>query len=440
MAIVSLAAIMLKFRKLTGTSNSLQITDADIKDYINSFYSYDFPAQFRSLKLKDKYTFNTIQGIDTYPFNSEQYTTVEMPCYCMKREIKLFQDPWNFYGVNFNWQQQQNFAFANTATGSGPYTGQLSAIPLIRSVNNDPAASPTSNAVPGSGGNVTSGVITGATQANPCVITSVAHGLFSGAIIKISAVVGMTQLNGNTFIVSVINANSFSINIDSTGYTAYVSGGSWTTQAAYPSQGYSGYQTGRVQNILITANTATGTLNVTDDGNGNLIGDISVAAGTNTINYFTGAVSVKFSSAPLAGNAIQIQYNPVQPNIPLSILFFQNQFTLRPVPDRGYTVELIAYRQPSQALLTNQNTPNAGTPELSEWWECIAFGAAKKFYEDRLDPDGIALMDKSLRERYDVAYTRTYAQLGKQRIGTIYADQLTGNYGGNMAFGNNGSV
>lgn len=356
MAIVSLSAIMLKFRKLTGTSNSLQITDGDIKDYINSFYSYDFPAQFRSLKLKDKYTFNTIQGIDVYAFNSEQYTTVEMPCYCMKREIKLFQDPWNFYGVNFNWQQQQNFTFSNGTIG--PYAGQLSAIPLIRSVNNNPATAATPNQPPAA-----------------------------------------------------------------------------STPTSYPSQGYSGYQAGRVQNILITSNTATGTLNVTDDGNGNLIGDCV----SGTINYFTGVIAnLVFTSAPTSGNAIQIQYNPVQPSIPLSIMFFQNQFTLRPVPDRGYTVELIAYRQPSQALLTLG--ADAGTPELSEWWECLAFGAAKKFYEDRLDPDGIALMDKSLRERYDVAYTRTYAQLGKQRIGTIYADQLTGNYGGNMAFGNNGSV
>jgi hypothetical protein len=371
MAIVNLNAIRQKFRKLTGAGNAQQITNAVIDDYLNSFYSYDFPAQFRSLKLKDKYTFNTIQGIDTYAFNSEQYTTVEMPCYCMKREIKLFQDPWNFYGVNFNWQQQQNFAFGSGI--AGPYSGQLSAFPLIRSVNNKPQT-------------VTMGNITPNTPPSPI-----------------------------------------------------------TAPQPYPSQAYSGFAAGRVQNILITANTSTSTLNVTDDGNGALIEYINDANGfplytspAGSINYQTGAISVTFSQAIPQGNAIQAQYNPVQEAIPLSILFFQNQFTLRPVPDQGYTVELIAYRQPSQALFTTLS--GGGTPELSEWWECLAFGAAKKFYEDRLDPDGIALMDKSLRERYDVAYTRTYAQLGKQRIGTIYADQLTGNYGGNMAFGNNGSV
>src|ERR1044071_7246405 len=125
MPIVTLSSIYAKIRRLTG-SDFLQLPDVaiagdpnsvGIADYINSFYNYDLPAQFRSLKLKDKYTFNTIALIDTYPFNSEQYTTVEMPCYCMKREIALYNDPYSFYGANFNWQQQTNFSFGNGTNG-----------------------------------------------------------------------------------------------------------------------------------------------------------------------------------------------------------------------------------------------------------------------------------------------------------------------------------
>lgn len=80
-----------------------------------------------------------------------------------------------------------------------------------------------------------SGVITGATQANPCVITDVAHGLTSGQRIIIEAVAGMTQLNGNLYYVSVLTADTFSLYsdaalttaINSTGYGAYTSGGTW---------------------------------------------------------------------------------------------------------------------------------------------------------------------------------------------------------------------
>lgn len=338
MSIATLDDIITKVRRLTGSGNSLQLTDSEIIDYINSFYLYDFPAQFRSLKLKDKLTFNTVRGIDTYSFNTSAYTTVEMPCYCMKREIQLFQDPWSFYGVNFNWQQQQNFA---TGDGTkGPYTGTCSSTPLIRSVNND------------------------------------------------SSTVG--------------------------------------------------YPISRVQNILITANSSLGsTQNVTDVGGGTTSSTLT-GDGTGTINYETGAISVTFTNVVPSGENIQIQYNPTSLSIPLSILFFQNQFTLRPVPDRGYTIELVAYRLPSQALLgsTDPDVPTlTGTPEILEWWETLAFGAAKKVYEDRLDPDGIMMMDKGLNERYSLNMTRTYAQLGKQSMNSIFRDQLSYNYGSGGGFG-----
>jgi elongation factor P hydroxylase len=87
---------------------------------------------------------------------------------------------------------------------------------------------------------------------------------------------------------------------------------------------------------------------------------------------------------------------------------------------------------------TDPDQPNlTGKPELTEWWECVAFGAAKKVYEDRLDPDGVALMDKGLMERYAIAEVRTYAQIGKARIPTLFADQLQQSYGsGAFGFGN----
>jgi hypothetical protein len=166
---------------------------------------------------------------------------------------------------------------------------------------------------------------------------------------------------------------------------------------------------------------------VTDDGAGNLI-DPDSGVNRGTINYTTGAVSVTFANAITANEQITSEYNPVQEAIPQAILFFQDQFTLRPVPDRGYTVELVAYRTPSQALLGSGTTTNmAGVPELLEWWETLAFGAAKKVYEDRNDMEGVQMMQMSLAQRFADNETRTYAQIGKQSIGTIYTNQLHGN-------------
>lgn len=79
----------------------------------------------------------------------------------------------------------------------------------------------------------TEGTITGATAADPCVITSTAHGLSTADKIAIRNVAGMVELNVDTaFTITVVDANSFSLDgIDSTGYTAYTSGGTWVLQA-----------------------------------------------------------------------------------------------------------------------------------------------------------------------------------------------------------------
>lgn len=73
--------------------------------------------------------------------------------------------------------------------------------------------------------------ITGATQANPCVLTVTGHSFSSGDEVFVESVVGMTELNNRSFLVVVIDPNTFSLTdldgnaIDSTAFTAYTSGG-----------------------------------------------------------------------------------------------------------------------------------------------------------------------------------------------------------------------
>lgn len=68
--------------------------------------------------------------------------------------------------------------------------------------------------------------ITGITQANPAVVTSSSHGFTNGKAVYIQDVVGMTEVNGTWFTVANATANTFELQgVDSTGYTAYSSGG-----------------------------------------------------------------------------------------------------------------------------------------------------------------------------------------------------------------------
>lgn len=75
-------------------------------------------------------------------------------------------------------------------------------------------------------------MITAATNANPLVITSSAHGFSNGDWVYISGVGGMTQLNGITWIVTNVTTNTFHLTdlfgaaVNSTAYGVFTSGGS----------------------------------------------------------------------------------------------------------------------------------------------------------------------------------------------------------------------
>lgn len=71
----------------------------------------------------------------------------------------------------------------------------------------------------------TSTAITGISRANPGVVTAVAHGLTTGDHVWISGVSGMTQVNRRRFTATVLTADTFSIGIDTSAYTAWSSGG-----------------------------------------------------------------------------------------------------------------------------------------------------------------------------------------------------------------------
>lgn len=82
--------------------------------------------------------------------------------------------------------------------------------------------------------------ITGATQADPCVITSASHGLSADQIIAIWDVVGMTDLNGKRYVITSVTTHTITIEdengnpIDATEFDAYVSGGKLGVVAADP--------------------------------------------------------------------------------------------------------------------------------------------------------------------------------------------------------------
>lgn len=152
-----------------------------------------------------------------------------------------------------------------------------------------------------------------------------------------------------------------------------------------------------------------------------VVPDTTTSVGT--INYVTGVYTFTFPAAPGSGEAINSQTIPYQAARPQSILFYDNKFTVRPVPDRVYTVEMEVYKQPTELF------EDLDQVELDQWWQYIAYGAAKKVFEDRLDVESVQLIMPEFKQQERLVLRRTIVQQTKERSSTIYTNQTDLNSG-----------
>ena len=136
-----------------------------------------------------------------------------------------------------------------------------------------------------------------------------------------------------------------------------------------------------------------------DQGDGTLSGD-----GTGTINYATGAFSATFTNPPASTLTIYDKYQAYQANRPQGCMFFENEFTLMPVPDQVYQIRMQGFVLPT--LLVS----DTDIPTQPEWGPLIAYGAALELFADRGDNDNYERYYPLLKRQENVALSRTIQQ------------------------------
>lgn len=187
-------------------------------------------------------------------------------------------------------------------------------------------------------------------------------------------------------------------------------------------------------------------ITLVDDGLGNLWdpSDLSTNptfpnAARGSINYITGAINIfdpgtnvnhGFKSIIPTGNQINVTYIPYVASRPQSVVFFQDQFILYPIPDQAYTVSFEAYKYP----IAFDGTLNV-SPQLREWWQLLAYGAADKIFSDNADFENLAKFRPLLQEQMDLVQRRTIVQQTAERTSTIYTEQS--GFLSQFPFGNN---
>jgi hypothetical protein len=179
-------------------------------------------------------------------------------------------------------------------------------------------------------------------------------------------------------------------------------------------------------NVLISGKAASGlSVSLIDDGQGSLfdITDTDCSLPRGTINYITGAISIPappalgFATPIAVGESINAQYIPYQASRPQSAIFFNDQIMLYPVPDEAYTVSFEAFKYPTALAAAGD------TPQLLEWWQLLAYGAADKIFSDNADFDSMQKFRPLLDEQMRLVQRRTLQQYSSERTASIYTEQ-----------------
>lgn len=167
-------------------------------------------------------------------------------------------------------------------------------------------------------------------------------------------------------------------------------------------------------NVLISSvDTGGDPLQVFDDGFGSLTGDVTVPG---TIAYLVGTYDVDFDLPPYSGEDIWIQYVPYTAAIPDTILFKNNEFLLRPIPDGTYAVEVQGFIRPTELLVDSE------IPELAEWWQLISLGACIKVFQDRSDFESVTNIAPEFERQEMLVNRRNIVQNSGKRAATIYSN------------------
>ena len=63
-------------------------------------------------------------------------------------------------------------------------------------------------------------------------------------------------------------------------------------------------------------------------------------------------------------------------------------------------------------------------PQLSQWWQYIAYGAAKKIFEDRMDTDSLQMIMPEYKNQERLVERRTIVNAASERTATIFTEQV----------------
>jgi hypothetical protein len=315
----TLNRIRTEVRRIARVPDPTLMTNAQIDDYVNTFYLYDMPMNLRLFNLREVFTFYTVPNVDTY---RSQGSNENNDFYEFKNLITAIHPPVFMGGQQGYFTQYRDAFYSNWSQVV------LSQDSTLR-------------------GNGTTGTFTGIINSFPLLQNNVSF--------------------------SALDINNIAMNL-----------------VDYPIDRVSG-------NLALENQAAT------------------PATIYGTINYLDGTYSFNFPRNTLNGaqNIIYQNFIPYKPGRPSSMLYFDDAFVLRPVPDRVYPITVEADIVPTELLDASDN------PKLNQWWQYIALGTCLKIFRSRMDMNSFNLLYPEFKEQETMIVSRSDQQQVNCRTQTL---------------------
>ena len=416
------AYIERKIRRLTSSPTESTLPTAYIQTQVNTFYNSDFPYAIKLDQMRSVYSFYTRPYVDTYPLDVNYNQGVRGPMYVDGIQGAFYKDRQQFFNLFPKWPTQ----FQQSEGVSGSISNVVVLGTLV-------------------------------------TVTTDTSGLISGDIVTFSGIQGITGVNGNTYSVTVVDATTLSFNAVSPG-GSYTGGGSWISSSSFnfyvsPTPFLRGevtiggtltsgsaFSIGDIPYIdVVQGCTDTlGKLQLQTPGNiiskptqtssvqgmKNLNLAVSAAGpgpgqdavqNVGTVNYVTGQMVFRIPGGQslAAGTHMTIWVSQYSNGRPYTMLFWNNQFTVRPVPKLVHKVTVETYLSPVQFMLTTDN------PILNQWAQYIAYGVSAEIMRDRNDFEAVAqLMEGMQRQESLVLERQGIEEIGNRNV-TIFSGSGT---------------
>ncbi len=351
-----------KVRRLTVSASENALTSAEVQRSVNLFYNNDFPYAIKIDQQRSVYKFMTIPNVDRYPVDVNNLQGFRAPVYFQGVQGNFFKNRDQLYNLFPRYPTQFQPISGDGVTTSFSFT--------LFGNNVNPFPQP------------------------------------NFGILSTQVVIGGIDINGDPIRIiddGGANVNGFGIGSNST--------------------------TGQL--LFINQNTVGNNVYLDPSNNQQpAIPPLSPLPSpsppsplTNqycgTVNYVTTQFSITFPIPPAAGTMINVWAATYQVGRPYNLLFWNNELTIRPVPDNVYLVEVEAYQTPSQFMNTQEN------PILNQWAQYIAYGTALEILRDRQDVEGVEnLMEGFKRQEALVLERQAVEEIGQSNITLFNTTQL----------------